>query len=790
MKSHQAQPASSVRRPGQVLWLVFFALISGFAPAGALGQHETGPRTAQTETALSLARVSSELEPGDEAGSLCWSADGLRVAWTRLVEPPLKRKPWLPQREIWTFPSNDDSGGSSSGKPPQLLVSADKVSTALRGTPTATPTIDVDNESNPYFLNSIEWSPDHAHLLLVGSQSLAWLDPVSGESKLLVTGDDALSQAAISPDGRTIGFVRDHRLFLIGVPAAPAKNEPKQAKAPAARPFLPAAQPGVLQGESDWPYRNELHVPRGYWWSPDSTRIAYLVTDDRKVAQYQLRSSDGASRAITYPKPGGEIPLVHIFVKTTSAGAPVEMHLGKTEDCYLPRVVWLPDGRRLAIQRLDRPQHKLELLLADALTGETRVLLTETDKYWINLGDDPHFFKDGQRFLWSSERVGGFRHLFLYDLHGKELAQVTSGDWEVTSLDAVDEQAGLVYFTATEKSPLERHLYQVRLDGSGMTQLTAEPGTHQTFFAPSGMNRPSGARVEIFSTRMTPPRFSLIPPGPSASSTTATAADASPAESALPPLQPVEFLTFRLHQGAEAHALMIRPPGFDPKSKYPVIVYFAGGPGEQLVRDAWAGPTGLWMQLMAEKGYIVFAMDHQGTAGRGHYFEEPLHLRLSAQELIDQRDGVMYLKSLLYVDPARLGVIGWGYGGFLAVHAMLDRPILFKAGFAGAPVVDWRLYDAVFAERYLQDPVKFLDGWLSSMATENARNLKGKLMIAQGTGDEFVHMENALTLQDELLDAGKSASLDILPDRGHRIEDGPARLVLYTQMTDFFTDNL
>jgi dipeptidyl-peptidase-4 len=195
---------------------------------------------------------------------------------------------------------------------------------------------------------------------------------------------------------------------------------------------------------------------------------------------------------------------------------------------------------------------------------------------------------------------------------------------------------------------------------------------------------------------------------------------------------------------------------------------------------------------MAQKGYIVFALDNQGTAGRGHYFEEPIHLRLAAQELADQRDGLVYLSSLPYVDTSRLGVCGWGYGGYLSVHAMLDRPVPFKAGFAGAPVVDWYDYDAVFTERYLDDPVAHADGWAASTALENdsPRFFKGAFMIAQGTEDEFVHMENILTLQDQLLDAGKSADILLLSDRGHFITDQPSRLVLFKRMTDFFLKNL
>jgi dipeptidyl-peptidase-4 len=254
----------------------------------------------------------------------------------------------------------------------------------------------------------------------------------------------------------------------------------------------------------------------------------------------------------------------------------------------------------------------------------------------------------------------------------------------------------------------------------------------------------------------------------------------------------MEFVDLTMHLGAKTHAFFIKPPAFDPGKKYPVIMYLAGGPGEQLVTEDWHGATGLWMQSMAQHGYILFAMDNQGTTGRGHLFEEPIHMRLGGQEMSDVRDGLAYLQSLAFVDAQRLGVCGWGYGGFLVVHAMLDRPVSWKAGFAGAPIVDWHFQNAIFAERYLDDPVTHADGWDASSALENnaPRYFKGPMMIAQGTEDEQVHMENMLTLQDSLIDEGKSAETLLFPDRGHIIEDEPARIAFFTRMSDFFFKNL
>ncbi len=622
---------------------------------------------------------------------------------------------------------------------------------------------------------------------------MAWFDTASRKARTLVSGADELTDVALAPNGATVSFVRNHSLSLIS------------SEGGAIRKFASSPHADVLQGELDWPYRNEFHLSRAYWWSPDSSALAYLQIDDQAVAKYSLKSSEGEEREIIYPKPGGNLPVVEVFVKQAGGGAPVKIDLGDTKNSYIARVCWLPDHRHIAIQRLDRRQQHLQLLLADLATGKAVTLLTESDAYWINVSDDWHFFPDGKRFLWSSQR-DNYRHLFLYDMSGKQMAQITKGDWEVTHVDAVDDFSGQIYFTSTRKSPLERQVSRVDLTGGDPHDLTQQGGTHDPAFAPdahsfvdsfSSYADPGHADLVLLRAsagNSEPNRVAVLPEHPEVSPKEARpippAPNPDPSLATLPPLQPVEFLTIRLHQGATAQALIIRPPDFKADHKYPVILCLAGGPGEQFVRDRWAGSTGLWMQSMAQQGFVMFAMDNQGTAARGHYFEEPIHLRLSAQEMTDQRDAVEFLKRQSYVDPTRLGVYGWGYGGFLAVHAMLDRPVPFKAGFAGAAVTDWHFYDAVFAERYLDDPVLHADGWDASSALDNAKYFKSTLMLAQGTDDEFVHPENLLALQDRLLDNGKSAQILLLADRGHNVDDLPARTVLFKTLTDYFVRNL
>ncbi|PYU60731.1 MAG: S9 family peptidase, partial [Acidobacteria bacterium] len=482
-----------------------------------------------------------------------------------------------------------------------------------------------------------------------------------------------------------------------------------------------------------------------------------------------------------YPTAGGANPVVRVFVALLSGGQPRAADIAAETDIYIPRVNWLPDSKHLAIQRLNRTQTMLDLLFADTVTGKTRTALSENDPNWINVSDDLYFLKDGRRFLWSSER-SGHRHFYLYDLEGKQLAQLTKGDWDVSSLDAVDESKGFVYFTAAEKSPLERHLYRVGIDGTGFTRLTKDEGTHTAVLAPN-----AAAFYDTYSNTATPPRQDLYRAD---GSRIATINENKVAELADYRLSSMEILTVKSRDGVQLNASIIKPPEFNPQKKYPVLVYTYGGPHAQVVRNAWGGANFLWHQLMAQKGYIIFALDNRGSAGRGHAFETPLHFRMGAQELSDQRDGVEYLKSLPYVDANRIGIWGWSYGGHMTLHAMFEAGDVFKVGFAGGPVTDWRYYDSIYTERYLGLPQKNEKGYQDSSPVKYASQLKGKLLIAHGTGDDNVHFANTLSVINDLIEAGKYVEVLAFPGRGHGVSDPPARRVLMQRVTQFFLDNL
>jgi len=729
-------------------------LVCAEMPSVAAAQQSAavaGGKALTVERIYSQPSLSGRLTPG-----LAWTPDGEGLSYFETKGSGKDTK-----TELWMM---DAASGER-----RLLVAADRLESILP--------VDTSRPTQATGLgrrapSQYQWSPDGASILFQGPAALAWLDVKSLAGRTLVSGKVALADPKISPDGRFVSFVRDHNLWLVNL--ADGKE----------RVLTQGGTEEIRKGELDWVYPEELEIKTAYWWSPDSSAIAYLEMDERKVSRYPLvdfSSPSGEAEMERYPTAGGANPIVRVFVVLLNGGEPRAMDTGAETDIYIPRVNWLPDSKQLAIQRLNRAQTRLDLLIADSSTGKMHTALSENDTNWINLGDDLYFLKDGKGFLWSSER-SGYRHLYLFDVEGKQLAQLTTGEWEVSAIDAIDEPKGLVYFTATEKSPLERQLYRVAFDGTGFTRLTKDAGTHAAVFSPN-----AAAFYDTYSNAATPQRQDLCRAD---GSRIAAINENKVAELADYHLSPTEFLTLKSRDGVQLNASIIKPPDFNPQKKYSVLVYTYGGPHAQVVRNVWGGANFLWHQLMAQKGYIIFSLDNRGSAGRGHAFETPLHFRLGAQELSDQRDGVQYLKSLPYVDPNRIGIWGWSYGGHMTLHAMFEAGDDFKAGFAGGPVTDWRYYDSIYTERYLGLPQKNEKGYQDSSPVKYASQLKGKLLIAHGAGDDNVHYANTLAVINDLIEAGKYVEVLAFPGRGHGVSDPPARRVLMRRVTQFFLDNL
>ena len=633
-------------------------------------------------------------------------------------------------------------------------------------------------------VTSFQWSPDGGSLVAVaeGDLFLIRAGARAAPPRRLTTTEARESDARFSPDGSLIGFARDGDLWVI------------EAVSGVERRLTVAPSVEVLNGTVDWVYEEEFELTSAWWWSPDSSRIAFLQFDQRPVPRYPIVDWSQTHPTVEwqhYPKAGDSNATVRLGVVSAS-GPPappgdsvpptrwIELG-GGSNDFYLPRVVWTPAGR-LAVQRLDREQVHLELLLCDPATGAIERLLEETDPHWLNIDDDWRFLGAAARpggLIWGAER-DGWRHLYLHAPDGRPQRRLTQGEWAVTDLAAVDEKAGWIYFTATEKDPRERHLYRIRMDGTGLTRLTREEGWHETWVAADG------TFVDRFATSNVPPAVSIR----KADGALVRVLDEGMARAiAEYRLGAVEFTEVPAADGTPLPAMMIRPPDMQPGRRYPVLVYVYGGPHAQVVTRNWGGARGLWHHLMAQRGFIVWSLDNRGAGGRGHAWETPLYRRMARQELSDQLDGIKYLKGLPYVEASRIGIWGWSYGGYMTLYSLFNSDV-FKAGVSVAPVTDWKDYDTIYTERYLDRPADNPDGYRDSSPLYQADRLQAPLLLAHGTADDNVHMQNSVQLLEILVKGGKPVEFMLYPGQNHGIRAEASRTHLFEKITRFLSDHL
>ena len=602
---------------------------------------------------------------------------------------------------------------------------------------------------------------------------------VSTERAQRITNSQgAKSEATFSPDGRNVAFIKQDNIYVARTDAT------------GERALTADGGPQLLNGRLDWVYSEEVYGRgnyRGYWWSPDSSHIAFLQLNEKSVPAYTLIDDIPYHPTVqrwNYPKAGDPNPAAKLGVISATGGSVRWIDTTSYDDFLIVSVGWTPDSRDVVYQVQNRTQTWLDLNRADAQTGSPRRILRETGGAWVERWQDPSvdpiWLEDGS-FLWLSER-SGWRHLYHYAANGRLIKQVTRGEWEVRRTHGVDPSRTWVYFTSTTHSAIGLDLYRVRVDGSGLQRISTSNGRHQVFVNPSRT-----LFLDAWSDVFTPPQVRLHS---AATGQMLRVVDAN----RVPGLKEQglslpELMQVKTRDGFVMEAMMLKPPDFDPTRRYPVYQFTYGGPHSQQVVNAWGGTDFMYHQLLAQRGIIVWICDNRTASGKGMQSAWPLYKNFGELELRDIEDGVAWLTRQPYVDSSRIGIAGVSFGAYMTLYA-LTHSRSFAMGIAEGAISDWRNYDTVYTERYMGLPADNPAGYRRSSPRFSASNLNGELLLVHSALDDNVHPQHSTQFAYELQRAGKRFQMMIYPRSSHGVSDPPLVLHLRRMMLDFTTQNL
>ena len=637
-----------------------------------------------------------------------------------------------------------------------------------------------DDESKALFLTNVNYIYRHSFTAdyYVYDINTKALKPLSDN------GSQRL--ASFSPDGTKVAFMRDNNLFIKDLNS----NEEKQFT-------FDGLYNNIINGAPDWVYEEEFSFSQGFFWSPDSRKIAYYKFDESKVKEFQMEEFQGLYPewySFKYPKAGEDNSVVEVYVYDLADNTTKKMDTGEETDIYLPRMKWTKDANILAIQRLNRHQNHLEILAANATTGETTVFYDEENQYYIDITDDWTFLEDKKSFLMTSEK-SGYNHIYLCKLDGSECQALTSGDWDVTKIYGFDGKE--IYFQAAKNSPVERQIYAVNLKGK-MREVVGNEGVNNANFS-----KTYKYFINTNSTVTKPYEYTLY----------------NNKGKALRVLEDNHELVERLKEynisdkqlikisdsafvmpdgsTVDVDGWQIFPPDFDPNKKYPVLIYVYGGPGHQTVLNQWDHSDWDWMQLLAQKGIISISINNRGSGAQGEMFKKMTYLQLGKYETEDMITVAKYMASKPYVNPDKIAIYGWSYGGFMAANGITKGADYISTAVSGAPVTNWRYYDNIYTERYMRTPQENPEGYDANSPVSNTKMIKGNYLLCHGSGDDNVHYQNAMELIKSMIANGVQFDLMIYPNKNHGIYGGyydygggECRMHLFTKIDNFLFEHL
>ena len=742
--------------------LVLFAILPVLAVEGM-----AVPQPPQDSTLLTIDRIFGSREfLGRFSGQGRWIEDG--AAYT-MTEPS---KTVTGGRDIVRYAT--ESGERS------ILVSAEQLVPA--------------GSKEPLSIDDYSWSGDMAELLLFTNSRRVWRQNTRGDYWILDRSSGSLAKlganappsslmfAKLSPDGKRVAYVSEHNLFV------------ENCSTHTVIPLTHDGSRSTINGTFDWVYEEEFGLRDGFRWSPDGMAIAYWQLDAKGVRDFLLINNTDSTYSFTipvqYPKVGETLSACRVGVVSATGGSTLWFTPeGDPRQNYIAWMEWAGNAKAVAFQYLNRLQNRNELILGDASTGKLRTILTDRDSAWVEVVDQVVWMKKGERFTWVSEK-DGWSHVTLHTRDGGQLHRVTPGNWDVTRIYRFDSDNQWLYYQASPESPTGRFLYRASVDQPGtierLTPATAR-GVHNYNVAPNGR-----WAFHTSSSIDTPPISELV--SLPDHRTVRILADNAALRGALGKLTlgSTEFFRVEGGEGIQFDGWRILPPGFDPTKRYPVLTYIYGEPAGQTVLDQWGGTGYLWHQLLAQRGYIVVSMDNRGTpAPRGRAWRKSIYRQIGILASRDQADAMRQIRQWPFVDSTRVGIWGWSGGGSMTLNMLFRYPDLYQVGMAVASVPDERLYDAIYQERYMGLLSDNEEGYRLGSPITHAANLKGKLLLVHGTGDDNVHYQGTERLINTLVAANKQFSLMVYPNRSHGIYEGPnTTRHLYTLMTEFLEKNL
>lgn len=588
--------------------------------------------------------------------------------------------------------------------------------------------------------------------------------------------DFQVQEPTFSPDGTKIAYAKENNLYVYDLASKKSTAVTTDGKKNA-----------IINGITDWVYEEEFAFVRAFDWSKDSKKLAYIRFDESAVPEFSMsifqKDLYPTIETFKYPKAGEKNSLVSLHIYDAAANATKKVDLGNYNDFYIARLQWTNENNTLSAQVLNRHQDNLDLLFIDGTSAAAKVVLNEKDKAYVDVTDNLTFLKDNS-FIWTSEK-DGFNHIYVYDKTGKLKNQVTKGNWEVTSYYGFDEKTKTVFYQSTENGSINRDIYRIGLDGKNKVRLSKNTGTNAATFSPNFQ-----FFINTFSSASQPTTYTLNEAKTGKEIQVIENNEALAAKLKAYNLPTKEFFVLKTAKGNELNAWILKPKDFDPSKKYPVFMYQYSGPGSQQVNNDWNNTDDYWFASLTQQGYIVACVDGRGTGFKGADFKKVTQKELGKYEVQDQIDAAKVIGAYPYVDASRIGIFGWSYGGFMASNCIFQGNDVFKMAIAVAPVTNWRFYDSVYTERYMQTPQENASGYDQNSPINHVDKLKGKFLLIHGSADDNVHVQNSMQMMEALIQANKQFDSQIYPDKNHGIYGGKTRIQLYNKMTNFIKENL